>query len=228
MAITFERIRDLLVDLEHAINCYDELKRELREILTSTQLDPASKINYIDNVLAAAAAPPRALAQAERRYYNSNHRRNERLRDKQREKRRRTGVPQRAAGYPQMIRTELEARELDAIRTRIETTQTPEEREERTLLACLEHCDKLYRNIGNAPFVKGALYEFTLGLNISLDHIVAQLVARGWLEQTPDGKLIPQGYGELATGLVYDPTPNEYVYVEEAKTSPPVEDIIEF
>lgn len=180
MPITFDRILDLLQDLEASINSFDNLKQSIRDVLRATHLDAETKLSYIDNELISTPPPPRALAQAERKYYNANRRKNERLRDKQREKRRNLGIPERSS-TPRMIRTELESRAIDHIRYNAPESESPEARALKRLKLCHDQTWEIYHKRGDKPFPRSALIEFAIMMNSTSEHIIGELTVQGWL-----------------------------------------------
>lgn len=186
MPITFDRINTLLVDLERAINCFDELRQRTRGILSATQLDAQSKLGMIDNALVECPKPPRAVAEYERKYYNSNKRRNERMRDKQRARRRNSGVLERHSALPSVIMSEVEAaQQVDDKRYEIPAGEEPEVRQERALILAHDRAQEIFKARG--PFPRSALLEFAMGINRPVEQLVEDLLDKGWLE-TEDGR----------------------------------------
>jgi hypothetical protein len=96
MPITQSRLLDLLTEHEHALSLHRDLITRLRHLSSVQDITLADFRDLLLAEIEATAHIPNTYAVVERRHFNANSRRNERMRAKAERKRRSQGISPRA------------------------------------------------------------------------------------------------------------------------------------
>ena len=94
MPLTQQRMLDLLTEYERFVAAHDAMIANVHQAI-ALPFSPADKLDLIKAELATMAYMPREFMRIERRHYNTNARRNDKMREKMAARRRAQGVPLR-------------------------------------------------------------------------------------------------------------------------------------
>jgi hypothetical protein len=116
MPITQSRLLDLLTEHEANVRAYRSLLDYLSALVDNNALSGEDLRDALRMTIGAASRVNDTFARLERRHYDSNARRNDRLREKARQARRAAGVPERdsLAYRAQSMRFRQEREEMEA------------------------------------------------------------------------------------------------------------------